>query len=480
MKYDLIVVGTGFASSFFLKKYLEKSPPGKKVLVLERGQLFSHPHRISREQGKVPAYQHLLENHEDSFKNRNPEKPWRFDLNFGGSSNCWWGCTPRFMPNDFALKSLYNQGMDWPLTYNDLEQYYTEVEELMGIAGPENTPFPKSGNYPLPPHAFSSIDKKMHAAYGEMWIHHPTARASRPFGARNQCCSSYSCSICPVNAKFTIENGLGHLYKDPRVELKYGMQVIKIDFENGLAKRVVCTDPNNRSLSNVQTFEGEVVALGANAIFNPHILLNSGDTNQFTGAGIGEQRAFYVNAHIGIDNLGGSSAITANGYMEYDGAFRKESASCLIENHNAPVIRNERGKWRKILRFKFVLEDIPDLNNRVKAGDDPFKPVIEFKETGTYLEKGRQRIEAGLEKLLAPLPVEEILIEKQYLPSEAHILCSARMGNSAKDSVVDKNQLHHQYRNLFVLGGSSFTTMAAANPTITISALSLKAADASF
>ncbi len=480
MKYDLIVVGTGFASSFFLKKYLEKSAPGKKVLVLERGQLFSHTHRIAMEQGQSPAYAALLEKHDTSFHNHNPSKPWMFDLNFGGSSNCWWGCTPRFMPNDFALKSLYNQGMDWPLSYNDLEQYYTEVETLMGIAGPERTPFPKTGSYPLPPHAFSTVDKSMQKAHGDMWVQHPTARASKPSGSRNQCCSSYTCRVCPVNAKFTIENGLGHIYRDPRVELKYGLQVIRIDWENNVAKKVICTETNNRSNTATQAFEGEVIALGTNAIFNPHILLNSGDSNPFTGAGIGEQRAFYVKAHIGIDNLGGSSAITANGYMEYDGAFRKDSASCLIENHNPPIIRNERGKWRKLLQLKFVLEDLPDLNNRVKAGPDPFKPIIEYKETGSYLDKGRARIEAGLQKLLAPLQVEEIFMDQGYLPSEAHILCSARMGNSAADSVVDKHQIHHQYRNLFVLGGSSFPTMAAANPTITISALSLKAADASF
>jgi choline dehydrogenase-like flavoprotein len=46
--------------------------------------------------------------------------------------------------------------------------------------------------------------------------------------------------------------------------------------------------------------------------------------------------------------------------------------------------------------------------------------------------------------------------------------------------VVDKHLLHHQYRNLFVLGSGSFTTYTPANPTLTLSALSLLAADKSF
>lgn len=480
MKYDLIVVGTGFASSFFLKKYLEKNPAGKKVLVLERGRLYTHTDRVLNAGGTPPSFLSEIETNEQSIRNANPEKPWIFDLNFGGSSNCWWGCTPRFMPNDFMLRSLYGRGIDWPVTYDQLEKYYCEAEDIMGISGPDKTPFPKSRKYPLPHHALSTIDKKMQQAYGDLWISQPTARASRPFGKRNACCSSDTCNICPADAKFTIENGLSEIYQDPRVELKYGWQVYKIDFENNIAKRVVCTPTGHKDLNHVQAYEAEVIALGANAIFNPHILLNSGDTNAHTGKGLSEQRAFSVVAHIDTDNLGGSSAITANGYMEYDGPFRKDSASCLIENHNAPIIRNQRGKWRKLFIFKFLFEALPDPENAVRKSDDPFKPLVRYLDRGDYVSNGRKRIEQGLAKMFSPFSVEDLIIDKDYYSTEAHVLGSARMGRDASDSVVDKHQIHHQYRNLFVLGGSSFPTISAANPTLTISALSLMAADASF
>ena len=54
------------------------------------------------------------------------------------------------------------------------------------------------------------------------------------------------------------------------------------------------------------------------------------------------------------------------------------------------------------------------------------------------------------------------------------------MGDKAENSVVDKNLIHHKYRNLFVLGSGAFPTITPANPTITLSALSLMAADNSF
>jgi choline dehydrogenase-like flavoprotein len=40
--------------------------------------------------------------------------------------------------------------------------------------------------------------------------------------------------------------------------------------------------------------------------------------------------------------------------------------------------------------------------------------------------------------------------------------------------------VHHRWRNLFVLGGGSFPTISPANPTLTLSALSLRAADLYF
>lgn len=54
------------------------------------------------------------------------------------------------------------------------------------------------------------------------------------------------------------------------------------------------------------------------------------------------------------------------------------------------------------------------------------------------------------------------------------------MSNDATEGVVDKNLIHHQYRNVFVLGSGAFPSITPANPTLTLSALSLRAADLNF
>lgn len=477
--YDLILVGTSFASSFFLKKYLEKAGPKQRILVVERGKFLSHAQRLQyarKQPFGLNSFISELSGLEATYDNRQSSKPWIFDPNFGGSSNCWTGCTPRFLPNDFRLKSLYGVGQDWPIGYEALESYYSEAEEIMQIAGPEATPFPKSEPYPLPAHALSTVDQLLQKEFGLLYISQPTARASRPTGKRNACCTTANCHLCPINAKFTIENSLYALYADPRVEVLLEAQVTALELEG---KQV--TGVHIRKEEKEQLIKGQVVALGANALFNAHILLNSGDKHPLVGKGISEQLGLYAYLLLdGLDNLGGASIITANGYMLYDGPHRREHAGCIIENHNEPFIRVEAGKWRQIAKMKFVFEDLPQQENQVKTTEDPGMPQVVFNDYSAYAKSGVAYMKHNIERLFSCLPIERIEFDDFFQPSEAHILGTARMGKTAQEGVVDDRLVHHRYRNLFVLGGSAFPSITPANPTLTLSALSLRAADLSF
>lgn len=475
-KYDLILVGTGFASSFFLKKYLEKSGPGTRVLVLERGIMYPYTERMKIARGEESATAEKRTKTGDTFINSNDDKGWMFDPNFGGSSNCWTGCTPRFMPNDFKINSLYGVGQDWPITYDELEPYYIQAEEIMMIAGPEITPFPRSKPYPLPSHKLSTVDKLIQNRYKELYISQPSARASIPTGKRNACCTSAVCGLCPVNSKFTIENTLDYLYADPRVTLHYGAQVHHVITENDAVKGVAF----RHGEKDVEV-KSDIVALGANAIFNAHILLNSGDTNPKTGKGLCEQRGAFAYLYLkDIDNVGGSSIITANGYMLYDGDHRKQEAACIIESSNIPFIRNEPGKWRKIARMKFIFEDLPDDNNQVVLSDDILIPRLQYIKHTAYVDKAMSKLEENIKRIFDFLPIEKVELDGYFQKSEYHICSTVRMSSSKAEGVVDKHLIHHQYRNLFVLGSGVYPSITPANPTLTLSALSLMSADSAF
>lgn len=470
MTYDLILVGTSFASSFFLRKYLEMAPKNVTVLVLERGNFIPHAQRLDQTRSKPRSKVRIITggDTEKTYRSDNPGKPWLFDPSFGGSSNSWTGCTPRLMPYDFKMRSKYNVGSDWPLSYEDLESFYCEAEEIMSISGPENTPYPMSKPYPQPAHELSTIDKIMHREYGDLYIGQPTARSSIS-GKRNKCCTSAVCHICPMNAKFTIENGLMPIYDDHRVTVLTDSQVIRLETERNVVKDVVYIKEGIECRAS-----GDAIALGANPIFNAHILLNSGDTSPFTGRFLSEQVGFPVYVYLNdLKNVGGNSFITCNGYMLYDTVDRGSKAACLLESHNGFYIRHEYGKWRHIAKFKFVFEDIPQHDNFVSLSDDPQIPLITYKNHSRYVTNGYNHLKNNLNKLLSPLPVESICIDEKPVPTEGHILGTTRMSADASSGVIDKYLIHHKYRNLFVLGTGAFPSISPSNPTLTLSALSL-------
>ncbi len=465
--YDLIVVGTGFASSFFLSAYLARCRADARILVLERGRRDTHAWQLRhRQPASTPP--------QTTFVNRHRRKQWFYTPALGGGSNCWWAVTPRMMPSDFALQSTYGVGTDWPLSYDELEEFYCQAEALMAVSGPDDgSPQPRSQPYPQPPHHFSQPDKLLKKAYPELFFHQPTARARLATARRPACCASGVCHLCPIDAKFTVLNEMGHLYADPRVTLVLEAAVQSVETTGRTARGVRYIKDG----AEVQA-QGQLVVLGANALFNPHILLRSGLSHPLLGKFLHEQVAVSATIDLnGVDNFQGSTSITGHGYMLYDGPHRVQRAGCLIESWNVPTLRLERGKWRQRLVLKFVFEDLPAPHNHVRiAADDPAQPETVYRHHSGYAQRGIDALAKALPELLHPLPVEKVYFDSQPAPTENHILGTTPMGTDPRHSIVDRGLVHHQVRNLLVLGGGAFPTSSPANPTLTLSALSLWAA----
>jgi len=467
--YDAIIVGTGFASSFFLHELLARSPERARILVLEAGDRRPHAWQLDNPTALDRAS-------EASYLNRTQKKSWILKRAFGGGSNCWWACTPRLLPNDFRLGSLYGVARDWPVSYDDLEESYSRAEALLGVAGPDDgSPFPRSRPYPQPPHRFSEPDKRLKSAAPDLFFSQPAARPSRTVaGGRPGCCNSGVCHLCPIDSKFTIENTMAALYRDPRVRLKTGALVQSVETRGAVATGVRYLASGREERAN-----GELVVLGANAVFNPHILLRSGLEHPALGRYLHEQASIQVGVLLdGLDNFQGSTSITGHGYWLYDGAHRSDRPAILVETWNVPRLRMERGKWRQILKLMCIIEDYPQRKNRVEiAQQDPTRPAIHFEGRSPAVAKGLAALRDELPHWLAPLPVEGIAYAGGFKKTDGHALGTARMGNDPAKSVVDRQLVHHDVRNLLVLGGSAFPTSSPANPTLTISALSLWAAE---
>jgi len=272
---------------------------------------------------------------------------------------------------------------------------------------------------------------------------------------------------------------LSTIYKDPRVTLSLNSAVSRIETSGGSAKSVVFEHEGKE-----QAADGDLVILAASALFNPHILLRSSINHPLLGKRLHEQLPVDVGLNLrGVKSYNGSSIISGNGYLFYDGEHRRDHAACLIETWNSPFaysrasLRTEQGRWTERMYIRFMFDDIPRDDNTVSvSARNPAMAEARFSGYSDYAMRGKEQVAKMIDKLAEVLPIEGIVGIDEGRTS-AHIQGTVVMGNDPKDSIVDRHLIHHQVRNLLVLGASAYPTASPSYPSVTVSALSLWAAD---
>lgn len=436
--------------------FLRGLPRGLRVLIVEKGPYLSHADQIRpNRRPEEPIRQVNASGH---------EKEWVFHSLFGGNSNCWWACTPRFHPSDFRMQTLYGVGEDWPLSYDDLAPFYQEVEEAMEVnGGGSDAHLPRAKPFPYPPHLPSRSDRLLRA-HSDLWWAQPTARANG--GELGYCCANGVCDECPIDVKYSVLNS-GDRLSYPGAHLLLDTEMRAVRIEGGRA-----TGAHVRQGDAEAVIAGGIVALGANAVFNPAILLRSGLDHPALGRGLNEQLA--QNIFVDGPGLGyfGGTSITGHGYALYDGPHRSAHSGVLLEVHNAPAaLRDTPGKWTERARIKLVAEDLPRADNRVVLDRD--EVLIEWAGHDPYawdgLDWARGRIADILPEGLTHVGQEATL------STEKHAMGTHRFGPDPARHVTDDRHRVHGVAGLYALGAGAFPTTSPANPTLTLAALALRA-----
>src|SRR6202162_5553343 len=215
---DFIVVGAGAAGGVMAK---ELATAGFRVVVLEQGP-WRHEKDFTHDEVSVMFRSGLTNDHRkqpNTFRKTpgDPAKPQpavEYGRMVGGGSvhfttNYW-----RFHPEDFrersALGSIPGADLrDWPITYDELEPYYTKAEWDLGISGLSGSnPFdgPRSKPYPLPPMPVKSSGVLFERASKKLGLHPfpaPVAVLSQPYRGRSACAHCGFCESfgCEMNAK---------------------------------------------------------------------------------------------------------------------------------------------------------------------------------------------------------------------------------------------------------------------------------------
>ncbi|AZA64702.1 GMC family oxidoreductase [Chryseobacterium carnipullorum] len=149
---------------------------------------------------------------------------------------------------------------------------------------------------------------------------------------------------------------------------------------------------------------------------------------------------------------------------------------------------------RQVL-FHFEIEQLPNPNNRVTINDqymDPLgipRPVIHYELT-EYEKKAMQQAKLASDQMFKKLGIEDcteytekdkntFLYDKvRYSYNGAgHIVGTHRMGSNPDDSVTNSYCKAWDHPNLYVVGAGNMTTLGTSNPTLTLSAFTIRSVE---
>ena len=345
---DVVFVGSGIAAAIagaalaeagFSVLFLEAGPRVDRGTAVARFQLSTakgqnspypdQPYAPQPEESDFSAY--YVEAGPDKFRGQQARI-------VGGTTWHWGGLAARFRPNDFKLKSQFGVGVDWPITYDDMEPWYVAAEEEIGVAGDDAADFgaPRSKPYPMPPIPMTYADKQVGAAAAPLGYHvlpFPQARNSVWRDGRPQCCGNASCvPICPIQAKYDATH---HLDKAERAGAHVEPQAIVHQLVVGTDQSI--TEIRFRRPDRTEgTASGRIVVVAAHAIETPKLLLlsaNEGWPNGVANSSGQVGRNLMTQIDVGIQGLTMDPVFTYRGPVSTggiaelrDGPFRGERA----------------------------------------------------------------------------------------------------------------------------------------------------------
>ena len=526
---DVVVVGSGVAGALTAAKLAEQ---GVDTLIVEAGP------RITRDEALATFYASPLRALSDTpYPNavyaprpepRGPETylvraggvPFAtaYERVVGGTTWHWEGVCLRLLPSDLRMSSEFGLAVDWPFTYDELGPWYDAAERELGVAGnaADDLGSPRSGDFPMPALPFSYLDQQFAKALegGPYKLNAtPSARNSVAYGGRSPCCGSGSCvPVCPSGAKY---DAMVHVeaaeQASARVVDKTVVQAVDLDGE-----RRVSGLQFKRPDGSEGKISAKIYVLAANGLETPKILLMSrGETSPDGVANSSDQVGRNLMGHPWVSTfaLSDQPVWPFHGPMSLSGidsprwgAWRAERPAyrIFIENsgwgwpHGAPVAAAQKfikeGLEGEALSLAFrdyasrqvviasMTDQLPDPENRIVPDFEQLDPIgiprpkIAYRYD-SYTRRGEPAIKQVHEELLGMLGSSQIQHGRLWAGG-THIMGTYRMGDDPKTSVVDPDLRTHDHPNLFLLGSGVFPTGGAANPTLTIAALSLRAVDA--
>lgn len=511
---DVLVIGSGAAGGALTWRLSEK---GAKVVCLEQGGWIAPTDLASAD----PKYEsHFMRgdfNFDPNVRQLREDYPiikeGEFDHNVamvnavGGTTIHWQGHFPRFHPSDFRVRSLDGVADDWPISYYDLEPYYDLNDRMIGVSGLSGDPAnPARSQRPTPPLPIGKVGNTLAKGFEKLgwhWWVSDNAIISEGYKNRPGCMLHGKCMFgCPIGAKASTDRTYWPLSIANGAEIRPWSRVKEITVnKDGRVDGALYFDKDNV----LQKINAKVVVVCCNGVGTPRLLLNSksalfpdglANSNGMVGKHFMNHPSIYgygefeeeMDGHMGAFG----SALMSQQFYETDhnrGFLR--GYSLIGDRTFGPFYQSMDVPWGKAHHDAFAatfphrvsvtayIDDLPEVTNRVELSDE------KTDSNGIAAAKVTYSLGENSKKVLdhAKLKITELLetagAKRVVLPvaNGGHLMGTARMGTDPKNSVVNSINQSHDIENLFIVDGSSFTTAAGVNPTSTIMALALRAAD---
>jgi choline dehydrogenase-like flavoprotein len=510
--YDVIIIGTG-AGGGTLAYAL--APSGKRILMLERGDY------VPREKDNwnprvvnVEAKYNTKEVWHD--QNGQPLHP-HTNYYVGGNTKFYGAALFRLRKEDFGeIKHYGGVSPAWPITYAEMEPYYTQAERLYqvhGRRGEDPTEPHASAPYPYPPVSHEPRIQHLSDDFAQLGLRpfHTPLGVMLDESNRHQsrCIRCETCDgfPCLVSAKSDaqvccVDPALQH----PNVTLLTNAHVSRLETSHsGREVTAIHVERNGRR----EVYSADIVVVSCGAINSAALLLRSANDKHPNGLAnssgvVGRHYMGHINSvlmaiskcpnptvfqkSLSINDFyfGSEEWEYPMGHISFVGKLDAETlkagAPAIVPGFTLELMA------RHSLDFWLTSEDLPDPDNRVTL-DREGNLVLSYKPNN---EEGHRRLIAELKGLMQQqtkcaihgrechvgLFARNLFVGQRIpLAGVAHQNGTIRFGIDPKTSALDVNCQAHDVDNLYVVDASFFPSSGAVNPALTIMANALRVGD---
>ncbi|MET3524771.1 GMC family oxidoreductase [Mesorhizobium abyssinicae] len=468
--FDAVIVGSGPSGSIVARTLAEK---GCDVAVLEYGGLVSPGAVLGPHQA---AYSKALTCNGPADGN-----PWTASC-VGGGMPFYNAITFRYRQADLSASQYLTTDMeiDWPITLQDLEHCYSEIEHLLEISGANGFP-----SYPASPRGLMLSNAMQELSIRSKSI----PLAIRPPGTNKGCINCSACDelVCPTDARASVlaRNILDDSALPGTISVLYGCFVNRIEMRNdGQAEALECYVPLSSELTRIPV---EKVIVCANAIQSAALMLRSksghapkgiGNESGLVGRGVSFKISGYSVGYMEPTDRGSGAFAPHWGphaTVYTDEFYEHNDVPCrfggLIYEANFPSPDKNVG----VVRLHYIAGEEPWSHNRVlldEAVDQYGIPYIRFEYRNSENDRARMNFLADrADDILRHLGACRIDREPSFHgKGSSHLHGTMRAGCDPRTSVVDSCGRVHGFTNIHVMDGSVMNFAGNSNPTHTIMA----------